>query len=686
MLDFKNIQSVAIIGASEDAKKIGNILLEKNQQFIGNIYGINPKWGTAYGKDFYLDIVSLPEIPDIAVFAIPEVLIYGALEEAWKHGIKKAIIITAGFKEVGNIEWEKKLQAIAKKYNIRLLGPNCLGYGDTSKWLNLSFWGNFFDRWNIGIISQSGAMAVAITDVLAGRYLWFSTFFTLGNKSDIDESDILQELYDDPNTEVLAIYLESISRGKLFIEILQKITPKKPVIIMIGGVSEKWKIATASHTGSLSGNRWIYEAAIKQGGAILTYSLDEFFDLVQIFSLNISKEILWEPYIITNAWWPWVLATDQSEFHNMSIATIDTNTSNSIRYNMPTMMSSKNPIDIIGDANSIRVKQILMNLATVRTQADIIFLFTVQATTDIDTIANSIILFLESHENYNIFVGLIGGDTISVAQTVLSQAGIFVTTSTESIVGAYAHLIEWKLWKKQKTYIAPLMSTQWDTIPVLLDQNKTESLLSEYNIQTSNTIEYRDMGSLLKYANRIAGPYVLKISWKHIAHKTEIWGVIGPLYTQEEIISAYGEIEWNIKKYLPNEKIEWITIGKYITPSPRVELFFGAKRDPNFWDIFVIGAGGIFLTILNDTHIHVGKIDIPTIVSILESLRSYPAMCGYRKQEEVNIATLSTMLYNLSVLFSEHTEIQEIDINPILFEHGIPCIADAKFYLDSSII
>lgn len=683
MLDFKNIQSVVIIGASEDTKKIGNILLAKNQNFTGTIYGVNPKWGTAYGIEFYPNILSLPLVPDIAVFAIPEILTYDVLEEAGKHGIKKAIIITAGFKEIGNIDWENKLKTIAKKYNIRLLWPNCLGYGDTSKWLNLSFGGNFFGRWNIGIISQSGAMAVAITDVLAGRNLGFSTFFTLGNKSDIDESDILQELYDDPNTDVLAIYLESINHGKLFIEILQKITPKKPVIIMIGGVSEKWKIATASHTGSLSGNKWMYQAAIRQGGAILTYSLNEFFDLIQIFSLNTSRELVWEPYIITNAWWLWVLATDQAEFHNLNIATIDTDTSNSIRYNMPTMMSSKNPIDIIGDADTARVKQILTNLATVRTQADIILLFTIQATTDIDGIARSIVLFSESQKSYNIFVGLIGGDTISTAQTILRQAGIFVTTSTESIIGAYTHLIEWKLWKKQKISTTPHISRQWEPTPMLIDQNLTEELLWEHSIATTQTIECHDIESVLHYTNRVSWPYVLKIAWKHIAHKTEIGGVIGPIYTQEEIITAYHKIESNMEESIPNEKMEWVTIGKYIIPSPPIELFFGAKRDPNFWDTFVIGAGGIFLTILDDTRIHIGKLDIPTIVSILESLRSYPAMCGYRKQTEVDINLLSTIIYNLSILFSAHTEIHEIDINPILFEHGVPYIADAKFYLES---
>ncbi len=315
--------------------------------------------------------------------------------------------------------------------------------------------------------------------------------------------------------------------------------------------------------------------------------------------------------------------------------------------------------------------------------ADIIFFFTVQATTDIEAIATEIIKFSETHTAYNIFVGLIGGNTVISSRNSLSNAGIFVTSSTESMIHSYKKLLEWKYWKSEKIIWIPHISRQTEPIPILMNQNKTEILLWEYSIQTTNTMEYHSIEELLKYSNHIAGPYVIKMAWKHIAHKTELWWVIGPIYTQEDIISAYRKIEWNMKIYLPNEKMEWITIARYIDASPRVELFFGAKRDPVFGETFVIGAGGIFLTILDDTLIHIGKLDIPTILSILKSLRTYPALCGYRKQAEVDMNSLCIMIYQLSELFFAHAEIHEIDINPIFFENGKPCIADAKIYLET---
>ncbi len=678
MLNFKKINSVVIIGASEDQKKIGNILIWKNQNFEWKIYGINPKWWSAYGINFYQNITDLPEVPDIAVFAIPEAFIYGSLEEIGKFWIKKAIIITAGFKETWNTEGEEKIKQIAHTYGIRFLGPNCLGYGDTHQKLNLSFGGNFFERGNIGIISQSGAMAVAITDILSSKNLGFSTFFSLWNKTNIDETDLLKEFENDEHTDVLWMYLEGIVHGVEFIESLKKITKTKPVVIMMGWVSSKGKIATASHTGSLSWDKSMYEAALKQGWAILTYSLSEFFDYLQIFSLNAKNRINGNPIIITNAWGPGVLATDQCEFKNLELLSIDPDMSKVLKENMPTMMSTKNPIDIIGDADSHRVIQILENISKLKRVSDIIFLFTIQATTDIESISDAIIKFKTNNQSYNIFVGLIGWDTVNRAETILNRSGIFTSRTTEWVISAYEVLL------RSKTIPTPIKNTVSTTKKSrensnLLDQNKTEELLKQYNINTTYTLEYNNLDEILEYSNSNTPPFIMKIGGKTVAHKTEMNGVSGRIDTTEQIRENYEILSNNAKQNNNIENI--ITIGKYIETSPKIELFFGAKRDPIFGETFIIGAGWIFLTILDDTRIHIWKCSIDDIITIIQSLRSYPALIWYRNQTSVDIGLLARNILDLSILFFEHPEIAEIDINPILFENGIPYIADAKFYL-----
>lgn len=684
MFLFQNIHSVAIVWASADPKKIGNILLAKNSNYSWNLYGINPKWGSAYGRDFYPDFASLPEVPDIAVFAIPEFLIYDALESAGKSWVKKAIIITAGFKEIGNREGESRLIAIAQKYGIRLLGPNCLGYGDTFQQLNLSFGSRFFDTGNIGIISQSGAMAVAITDILADRGLGFSSFFSLGNKSDLDETDLLLELAADPHTKVMAIYLESITRGEAFLTALRSVTATKPVILMIGGVSEKGKIATASHTGSLSGDRLMYEAAIRQGGGILTYSVEDFFDFLQIFSLSVDKNISGKPYIITNAWGIGVLSTDQCDFSGLALASISPEQDLILRKNMPEMMSTKNPIDIIGDADSIRVKQILENIIEIQKDPDIIFFFTIQATTDIENIARVIIEFRISHPEVYISVGLIGGDTIREAREILSDARIFVTETPESMIASVEKLIRWKYGKEQKS---EAVREQWasHTIPNLLDQNATERLFASAWITTTETYEYETLEAVFEHSEKFSGPYILKIAGKSIAHKSDIGGVSGRVSTREEIEKAYNEIIEHVSSILWEEhkdEISGISIGKYILPSPKYELFFGAKRDPIFGPTFLIGAGGVFLSILADTEIHIGKWQSrEEIWEVLDGLRSAKMLSGYRGQKSVDMELLITMIEKLSDLFLTHPEIREIDINPILFADGKAVIADAKVYV-----
>ncbi len=450
---------------------------------------------------------------------------------------------------------------------------------------------------------------------------------------------------------------------------------------MIGGVSGRWKLATASHTGSLSGDKNMYEAAIRQWWAILTYSLSEFFDLLQIFSQNSTKNIEGNPFIITNAWGPWVLATDQCEFNKLDIATIDPELNTILRRNMPTMMSTKNPVDIIGDADSTRVGQILENIATARKKADIIFLFTIQATTDIDTIADTISDFYKNHKEYTIFVGLIGGETIKIAQSKLLKEGIFVSTSTESIISAYTHLLREKTKDiKPKNIQITITAKKDHTIATLMNQNDSEKLLREYKINTTYTNEYESLDEILVYVEKYDGPFVMKIGGKNMIHKTELGWVIGPVQSLDDIKSGYNTLS-EISQKNGNPKPS-ITIGKYIHTSPKIELFFWAKRDPLFGDTFIIGAGWIFLTILDDTRIHIGEWEDWDIHATLASLRSYDALTGFRKQQEANIRKLEEMIKNLSRLFFEHREIREIDINPILFDDGVPTIADAKLYIE----
>lgn len=673
-MSFSHIQSVAIIGASEDPKKIWNILLKKNQSFSGNIYGINPRWWSAYGFDFYHHIADLPETPDVAVFAIPEKYIYDALIDAGKYGIKKAIIITAGFKEIGNIDGEARLQKIAKEYSMRILWPNCLWFSNTWSQLDLSFWGNFFRKGNIGIISQSWAMAVAITDVLDGQWLGFSTLYTLGNKSDLDETDILEELANDPHTTVIALYLENIARGKEFIYTLKKVTQKKPVIIMLGWMSTLGKKATVSHTGSLSGEKKVYEQAIKQGGGIYTYSLQEYFDIISAISRNKVRPS-GRTLIVTNAWWPWVLATDQCEFQSILLDNISDTDAAILRENMPQTMSTHNPVDIIGDADSHRVDTILYNITKIRNSADILFIFTIQATTDIEVIAEKIIEFQQSNPSFFISIALIGWESVQQAKAHFEINNIPTVSSTEALITTYRAIV----WEKGEATNpnGSSLSVKKTSNPTLLSQDETEHILKKYRLFSSNTRDCTDLKDIEQYTQTQDGPYVLKVGGKHIAHKTELWGVFLWLTDFEDCKSAYNAI---IAKN--DNKSPIVSIARHVESSPDFEFFFWAKRDATFGEIFVIGAGGIYLSLLADSKIQIGAWETHIdIHNTIKSLRSYPALTWYRGKKPVNIDRLTEMLTLLVQIFLENTTLKEIDINPILFENGDPVIVDAKFYV-----
>lgn len=678
MLNFHYFSSVAIVGASEDSKKIGHILLAKNQDFSGKIYGINTKGGSFAGNDFYTNFADLSEVPDVAVFAIPEPFVYDSLREAGEKGVKNAVIITAGFKEVGNAEGEKKLIEIGKQYGIRILGPNCLGYADTVNNLNIAFGSKFFVPGNIGIISQSGAMAVAITDVLAERRLGFSRMYTMGNKSDIDETDMLEALSDDEHTEVIAVYLESVNRGEQFIKTLKKVTQKKPVIVMFGGVSESGKVASASHTGSLSGGKILYEAAIRQANAHLTYSLDTYFAAIENFSRTASAKLAGEAIIITNAGGPGVLATDQAEFFRVPLAHISENHGEILRQNMPNTMSTKNPIDIIGDADSMRVSHILANIEQANISADILAIFTVQATTDIDAIATKIADFHTENPYRFLSVALIGGETVANAANILREKNIAVLATTESLIETYAMRIS-GMKNPQKSEKNAQKSTSHSEA-VLLGQNETEEILKKYHIPTTETLEADNLDEILAYVRKNSGPFVMKIAGENIAHKTDIGGVLLGLSTEEDITRGYYELQEKFVSHVPDEKF-LVTVARFVKASPKAEIFFGATRDESFGDVFIVGTGGVTVNILEDTITHIGVPSADEVKNILSSLRLSPLLFGYRNTQKVDIDALAEMIVKLATLFSAEKHIREIDINPILFDDGKGLVADAKLYL-----
>ncbi|MDD3646406.1 MAG: acetate--CoA ligase family protein [Candidatus Gracilibacteria bacterium] len=699
-LNFFEVSSVVIIGASEVEGKIGNSLVKNLDLFLGEKFGVNPKGGEYNGVKFYKDIISLPTVPDIAVIAIPAQFVQTSLEDCGKKGIKRVVVISAGFKEIGDMDSENKLIEISKKYNISLLGPNCLGYVDTSKNLNLSFGTKTLSACvggiceNIAMVSQSGAMAVALTDWALSRNMGFSKMISMGNKAGINENDLLIELENDPKTSVISLYLESIDDGERFLNITKNLSKKKPIVLVKSGISDKGSLAASSHTGALSSQKEILETAFKNAGIHYTQSLEDFFLWSHIFSRSHICDIPEELVIITNAGGPGVMATDHVDFNNVVLSEFTQEEKDVLKTGLPDAASVKNPIDIIGDATSKTYAQVLNNLSKLNKKRAILILLTAQVITDVENIANIIIDFKIKNPCEFIMVSFMGGEAVQKGREILSNAGILEYDYPKKAILAYSELIKQKRWSLQKEETLDEISLpSEDIINNIKSKIKDEiSLCNNYltgEIFKTFNINFLDE-ILVKNVEEISGVYdnfggsklVARISSPDIAHKTDVGGVILNIKSKEEAIDAYKSIIKNVQKHKKDALILGVTFCKMIEKTDSTqEIFVGFKRDVSFGDILIVGMGGIFVNVYEDVTRAIGLVSKRKIREMFRELKGYPILEGARGQKGINFDSLIDTIYKLQYVFNTFEEIIEIDINPIFSDDKESVIVDAKFYI-----
>lgn len=697
MNNFFDINSVAIVWASSENWKIGNSLLLNLANFSWEKYWVNPKWWEYNWIKFYDSINNLPIIPDVLVFAIPSKFVISSLEEAWKKWVKRVIVISAWFKEVWNYELEQELIEVSKKYNILLLWPNCLGYVDTLKNLNLSFGTKTLKScvWdeckNIAIISQSWAMAVALTDWASSKKLWFSKLISMWNKAWVDENNLLEELWNDDNTKVISLYLESIEKWEKFHEITKKISKKVPIVMVKSWVSDRWSLAASSHTWALASWKDILETAFKDSWIHFTQSLEDFFLFSQIFSKADLDNIPEELVIITNAWWPWVMATDHTDFFNVKLAEFTETEKVILKEWLPESASVNNPVDIIGDATSKTYSQILNNVQKLSKKRAILILLTAQSVTDVDNIANVIIDFKRNNPDQFLMISFMWWALVENGRNIMNQAWLLEYDYPRKAIMCYSKLLEQKKWQEK-----PLDEEVIFNLPNNLEYLKSElqnqskfatndltwEILDSFWINYWKEILVNSEEEVKKAFKEIWSSIVARISSPDIPHKSDIWGVILDIKTEEDAIKSYNKILENVKNNASNAFINWITFSKMIhkTASTR-DIFVWFKRDVSFWNIIIVWMGWIYVNVIEDVTRRLWIISKSEILNMLKELKSYPILQWVRWEKSINFDALIDNIFKLQFVFNELPEIQEIDINPIFASEIDSIVLDAKFYL-----
>lgn len=679
MINFFSPKSIAIVGASKSPFKLGNLVVKNllNQGFKGEIFLVNKKGGDILGRKVYENLSQIKKQIDLVVLAIPADGVIEILDEIGKLGIKNLLIFAAGFKEVGEegLKKEKLLIEKSNQYGFNILGPNCVGFVNTRENINLTFLRGKVKKGNIGIISQSGALGSFLVDYFNQKEnLGFSYFFSVGNKTKINEIDLLNFLAEDKNTKVIGCYFESVENGKKFKEEIKKITKKKPVVILKSGKSKQGAKAALSHTGSIVGDDDIYEAVFSQTGVIRAENLEEFLLILKIFSFEkvpLGDKLL----ILTNAGGVGVLMVDEVVKNNLKTILISEQVKEEIIKKLPnaSRISIHNPIDLLGDAKSIDFQTVLGEALKDINFDIIVVLLTPQANTEIERTAE-VIVNTQLKTKIPIYPVFLGGKSVQSSLDYFDKNKVVGLDSFYFLTTVIKKIVNYQNWlKREKANVLNLDISNDEkkkidlilksTQEITLNVSKTFNILKILKLPIVNFIEVKNLSDLKK-AN-LNYPLVAKINSDKISHKTDVGGVVLNINNYQDLEKAY----LNLSKIDNNLLIQSMIKGD--------EFIFGTKKDNVFGTVVIFGLGGVYTEVFKEVIKLVYPFSFDDFINQLENKRFYKLLKGVRGKKEVDLHKIYDLLFKLGYL-TESFQISEIDLNPVIIKDGELNIVDGR--------
>jgi acetyl coenzyme A synthetase (ADP forming)-like protein len=677
-------ESIAIIGASRNKSKIGSLIFHNilKTNYKGELFLVNPSARQIEGFPVYKSISQLPQGIKVAIVVIPAQFVLDTVKDLGIKGIKYAVIISAGFKESGTEgkSREKSLAKIAKVYGIKVIGPNCLGIinNDSNRYAyNGSFSLLSHCTGNVSLISQSGALISAFIDRADSLNIGFNKLISLGNKLDLDEVDSIEYLEKDSKTKVISLYLEGIARPIEFIKAIKN--SNKPIIILKAGRSEKAKKTIQSHTGSLAGDEVIIDTLLKEAGAIIVYSLEELFDTVQLFSRfqNVSR---FGTSILTNAGGLGVLSVDASSEYNLKLAGLETKAIQQLEQVLPSASSIHNPVDILGDADSVRYREALQILIREKSVGSVIVLISPQVMTPLSDIGRVIQEIAIKTPHKPILTVMVGGDKTTQIKKEIKDFPFFETP--ERAIRALSNLYKYnhqsrnaKLWDEPTSYVK---KSSIQSINQALEKDKSQGLLTasldtinlmakELSLELPKTLDIRSTKDIKKIEKQLQYPIVLKDVNPNILHRTDSGLVRLGVNNLDEV-----------KKFYKEHKNSQIIAQEQAQKG--IEVFVGVKRDPQLGTVLLLGSGGIYAEILNDITFASMPINKPYILKSLKKTKVYKILNGARGTK-YDINWLIDNIFQLNLLIYSISEIKELDVNPIIVYPKGGCILDLKVIL-----
>ena len=693
-----NPKSIALIGASDEPGSVGYMMMKNLTElgYKGNVYPVNIRKETILGFQAYQTVKELPETVDLAIIAIPAKTVPKLVEECGQAGILGIIIISAGFRETGveGKKLEDEIGRIRDQYNLRIIGPNCLGIINPTINLNATFATKMPEPGRIAFISQSGALGTAILDWAMHEKIGFSNFVSVGSMIDVNFGDLIDYFGTDPHTSSILMYIEGIKDARKFMSAARHFARTKPIIVIKSGKFTASAEAAASHTGSLTGEDVMYDAAFKRAGMVRVDEIGEIFNAAEVLDMQplpLGPRLT----IVTNAGGPGVMAADTLIAQGGQLAELSPTTLEKLDKLLPAFWSHGNPIDILGDAKAERYKKVLQICLQDENTDGLLIIYTPQGITDPAKIARSIVGLCKKKESCKtIITSFMGYEEVVKANRILSENDIPTYFTPEQGVRTYMTLYQYKR-NLELLYETP-EELLMDTVPPkriikilmrnaakenreLLTFTEAQKLLEFYKIPVIETYVEKTVEDAVASASKIGYPVALKVVSPQIIHKTDAGGVKLNIHSEAEVKEAFEKIMTSVKTYDPEAQIEGIAIQRMVKERG-YEVILGAKTDPVFGPAILFGMGGIGVELLKDFSIGLPPLNRTLAKRIMEETKIYQLLKGYRNLPPANLHLLEEIMVRFSQLLIDFPELKEIDINP-LFVTG-----DRAFVLDPRII
>ncbi len=692
-------RSIAVVGTSRRDGTIGRVILHNlvAYGFNGPVYPVNPNAEYVNSIKCYPSVSSIPDPIDLAVIVVPKESVLPVVEECGEKGVKGVVVISAGFKEIGEkgIRLEKELVDLIKKYGMRLVGPNCMGVINTAKDIRMdaTFGSTLPLDGHMGFMSQSGALGNIILEYADELKIGFSKFISMGNKADVSANDMLMDLENDENTNIILMYLESFGNPRKFTKIARRLTKKKPIIAVKAGRTLAGARAASSHTGALAGLDVAVDALFEQCGVLRATSIEELFDYAVAFSnqpLPRGKRVA----IVTNAGGPGIIATDACVSLGLEMSTFDDESYKKLEEALPEEASTQNPVDILGDGGPKRYEKALDVVLKDKNVDSVITIFVpplMSKTLDVAVAISRV------SANYDkpVLGCFMGREEVLTSIQELEKnnipAYLFPESAAKSIAGMYKYYQlrqrregDIRYFEVDKKKVGNILDEAKKVNYGFLPLSQVKDILEAYGFKFPESVFSKDEDEAINIAKRIGFPVALKISSPDIIHKSDAGGVALGLEDESELREGYKRMISDVKQKAPKARIEGITVQKMVEGGK--ETILGMSLDPNFGPLIMFGLGGIYVEVLKDVSFRIAPITDLDAHEMVKSVKSYPLLSGVRGEKPVDIDSIEEYIQRISRLVEDFPEIEEVDVNPfVVFEKGRCCnVVDARMKIGRS--